>query len=202
MTNIKTKIAVGLSTAAFLATSIAPAAFADSIVIRRNGAGSTNKVKVESVKKTKVSQSNSTAVLNLTGVTQNTGGNKANNNTGDGDVDIDSGNAGSTVTNTTTTGGNSATVSGCGCPEDGSDITVARNGAGSYNKVVVKSTNKTKVSQTNETFVLNATEVDQNTGGNKANNNTGDGDVDIDSGNATSTVTNSTTTGNNSVVIN
>ena len=59
---------------------------------------------------TVVSQSNTTNVLNGTVVAQNTGGNKANDNTGNGGVTVESGAANSSVTNTVTTGGNSLTL--------------------------------------------------------------------------------------------
>jgi hypothetical protein len=198
MTNLKIKLATGLVTASLLAATVAPAAFAATdITVSGNGAGSHNKVKVKNKNKTKVVQSNATAVVNLTGVFQNTGGNTANNNTGGGNVDVNSGNATSTVTNHTTTGGNVATVDPCGCPTGDTLIDVSGNGADSTNKVKVKNTSTTTVRQTNETLVVNGTLVAQNTGGNHANNNTGDGTVDVNSGDADSTVTNTVTTGGN-----
>lgn len=202
MTNLRMKMTTGMVTAAFLAGVIAPAsAFAaDTVTISGNGAGSTNKVTIKNKKKTKVDQYNGTAVLNLTGVFQNTGGNKANGNTG-GTVDVNSGNSTSTVTNTTTTGSNSATVNGCGCPDVDNTVDVKNNGADSTNTVKITNESKFKAIQTNETLVVNGTLVDQNTGGNRANNNTG-GDVTVDSGNATSTVTNNTTTGGNTLTVN
>lgn len=78
--------------------------------IQGNGTGSKNKIKTVNKNKTEVTQSNSTAVINLVGVLQNTGGNSANQNTGAGDVTVDSGDADATVTNTTTTGTNVLTI--------------------------------------------------------------------------------------------
>ncbi len=197
MNNLKVKLTAGLATAALLATTVAPAAFADTNTIRGNGAGSTNKIKVKNKNKTEVTQSNATAVINLTGVLQNTGGNTANNNTGNGNVTVNSGNATSTVTNTTTSSSNTANVDLCGCPTGDTTNEIKNNGAGSYNKIKVKNFNKTEVEQTNEVLVVNGTLVAQNTGSNHANNNTGDGDTTVDSGNATANVTNNTTTGSN-----
>lgn len=77
-----------------------------NVVIKKNGAGSTNTATVVSTSKTKIEQANETLVVNGVLVAQNTGGNSANGNTGSGGVDVNSGNAESTVTNTTTTGGN------------------------------------------------------------------------------------------------
>lgn len=200
MTNLKTKLATGLVTASLLAATVAPAAFAATdVTVSGNGAGSVNKVKVKNKNKTKVTQYNATAVVNLTGVFQNTGGNTANSNTGGGDVTVNSGKATSTVTNSTTTGGNDATINPCGCPTGDTLIDVSDNGADSTNTVKVKNTNKTVVEQTNETLVVNGTLVAQNTGGNTANSNTGDGSVSVDSGDASSTVTNVVTTGGNTL---
>lgn len=201
MIDFKKKIAAGIVTGALLVSAFGPAAaFADTtVVIKDNGAGSTNNATVKNKKKVNVRQTNRTAVVNLTGVFQNTGGNTANNNTGAGDVNVDSGKAESSVNNNTTTGSNSATIDPCGCPDGNTTVRIRDNGAGSTNTVEVKNKSELNVNQTNETLVVNGTLVDQNTGGNHANNNTGDGGVDVNSGGATSTVTNTTVTGGNTL---
>lgn len=197
--NIKTKIAGAIATGTILATAFTSGAFAatNTVTVKNNGAGSTNTVIAVNKQKTKVRQTNLTAVVNLTGVNQDTGGNKANGNTGGGEVTVDSGTATSNVTNTTTTGGNTASVDPCVCESGTNDITIQGNGARSTNTVIAVNKNKTKVSQFNGTLVVNGTHVSQNTGGNQANGNTGNGGVTVDSGNASSTVTNTTTTGGN-----
>lgn len=196
--NIKQKLTSAAIIGAMMASVVAPASFAATTVkVKKNGAGSTNTAFVVNKKKTTVNQYNGTAVVNLVGVLQNTGGNKANGNTGGGKVNVNSGDATSTITNRTTTGGNDATVSPCDCPEGDMDVVISKNGAGSTNTTFVVNKSKTEVDQTNETFVLNGVLVAQNTGGNSANGNTGDGGVDVDSGNAGSTATNTTTTGGN-----
>lgn len=81
------------------------------------------------------------------------------------------------------------------------DITVSGNGADSTNKVKVKSSHVMKVKQMNVTSVGNNVVIGQNTGGNTASKNTG-GNVSIDTGKAEATVTNNTTTGGNSAVVN
>ena len=194
------KLATGIAAAVFLAATSAPVFAATTVNTSHNGAGSLQVVTVTNKQKTKVTQSNATAVLNLTGVFQNTGGGSTSGNTG-GKVTQKSGNTTSNVTNDTTTGGNSATVSNCGCQLGNTDVTTNHNGAGSVQIVSVTNKKKTKVSQTNETLVVNGTLVVQNTGGLTADNNTG-GDVDQTSGDASSTVTNTTTTGDNTVTIN
>ena len=189
-------------TFAVLAGVFAPtAAFADTnVTVSDNGAGSTNNVTVKNKKKVKVRQTNRTAVVNLVGVFQNTGGNSANNNTGDGNVGVDSGNATANVTNNTTTGGNEAVVNPCGCPDGNTTVNVTGNGADSTNDVLVVNKSKTKVTQTNKTLVINGVLIGQNTGGNDANNNTGGGTVEVNSGNAEANVTNTVDTGGNSLV--
>ncbi|EKE00088.1 MAG: hypothetical protein ACD_22C00093G0003, partial [uncultured bacterium] len=97
---------------------------------------------------------------------------------------------------------NSATLNGCVCEDPSYTVNVKDNGADSTNKVKITNKSKFKATQTNETLVVNGTLVGQNTGGNHANNNTGDGSVDVDSGNADSTVINDTTTGGNSLTVN
>jgi hypothetical protein len=200
MTNWKMKVATSVATATVLAAAIAPATFASTVKVHNNAKKSVNVVAGVSVKTTVVGQTNNNNVANLTGVFQNTGVNKSSDNTGKGDVSVTSGPAHSTVTNTTTTGGNSATVTGCGCGT-GDDITVSGNGKKSFNLVLVGNFNTTVVSQTNNTNVVNGTVVAQNTGGNKANDNTGNGGVSVESGAATSTVTNTVTTGGNNLTL-
>lgn len=202
MTNLKTKITTALVTGSFLAGIVMPAAaFADNTVtVSGNGAGSTNKVKIKNKKKVKVVQSNTAVVFNLTGVFQNTGDNEANDNTG-GTVNVNSGKAESNVANNTTTGSNNATLNGCVCDNPVNTVDVMDNGADSTNIVKITNKSKFKARQTNETFVVNETLVEQNTGGNWANDNTG-GDVTVDSGDAESNVTNTTNTGGNTLTVN
>lgn len=201
MTSVKTKITTGLVTATFLAGLVAPAAFADTdVTIHDNGESSTNKVKVKNKHVTKVKQKNTTNVVNTVGLTQSTGNNKANKNTG-GDVTLTSGNAMADVTLETTTGGNTATVDGCGCVVGDTTVTVDGNGADSTNKVKISNTNITKAVQKNTTTVTNVVSIGQTTGGNTANSNTG-GSVDVTSGDANATVGITNTVGENSLTIN
>lgn len=197
MNNLKLKLTTSVVTTAFLVGLVLPtgAFAANTVTVSGNGAGSTNKVKIKNTKKVRVEQSNRTAVINLVGVFQNTGGNSANQNTG-GDVTVNSGNATANVTNTTTTGGNTLVVPDCGCPDPVNTVDVKDNGADSTNTVKITNKSKTVVSQSNETLVVNGVLVGQNTGNNEANQNTG-GTVSVDSGNASATVNNTTTTGDN-----
>ena len=199
MTNLKVKLTTGLVTAAFVAGVIAPAgAFAaTNVTVSGNGVDSTNKVKVKVVKKSKVKQSNTSNVTNAIGVSQNTGGNSANKNTG-GDVTVTSGNATATVGVTNTTGGNyMAWDSNCGCMMPDNTIDISGNGADSHNKVKIVNYDSTKISQTNSATIVNSISVSQTTGDNKANKNTGEGTVDVMSGDTHAEITVDNTTGDN-----
>ncbi|CAN5169353.1 hypothetical protein BH09PAT1_BH09PAT1_0510 [soil metagenome] len=202
MTNIKIKLATSIATATLLAATFAPATFAaTSITVHGNLKNSVNIAGATNTNKTTVKQTNNNAVFNLTGVFQNTGNNKSSDNGGKGDVTVKSKAANSTVTNTTTTGGNSAVVTPCGCDNGGDSLTISGNGKNSTNIIGVTNSNTTSVTQTNNTLVVNGTIVSQNTGGNKANDNMGNGDVTVTSGQANSTVTNTVTTGGNSLTL-
>lgn len=200
MTNLRLKLTTGIVAATFLAGVIAPvgAFAANDVTISGTGADSTNKVKIKSKNKTEVKQTNSTAVVNLVGVLQNTGGNKANKNSG-GSVSIKTGDATATVTNTTTTGNNEASVDPCGCVDPLNTVEVKNTGADSKNKVKINTKNVNNVTQKNETLVVNGVLVGQNTGMNEANKNSGDAgsDPSIDTGDTDATVTNDVTTGGN-----
>jgi len=201
MTNLKTRLAAGLTTVAILATSFAPAAFAATdITVSGNGADSINKVKVKAKHKVTVKQKNSTAVTNAVTIGQNTGGNKANKNTGGG-VAVNSGDATASVMNTTTAGGNTAMVDSCGCVAVAPTVSIDGNGADSTNKVTLSSKYVTTATQKNTTSVVNGVVVGQDTGSNTANSNTG-GTVDVTSGDAGVTVVNTTTVGLNSLTLN
>ena len=198
--NLKTKLTAGIAMGAFLVGVVAPVgAFAADVTISSNGKDSTNKVKVTTTKKTMVSQKNASAVKNNVGIAQNTGGNKANGNTGAGVVSITTGNAKATVTNNTTTGGNTAVLDNCGCMPASQNLTIKDNGKDSTNTITVSSCDSTMVSQMNMAWVVNEVGVIQNTGMNSANGNTvkDGGDPSIATGNANATVTNNTTTGDN-----
>lgn len=197
MTNLKLKVTSAIVTSAFLIGVVLPSgAFAaNDVTVSENGASSVNKVKIKTVKKSKVKQNNSSAVTNSVGVTQNTGGNNANKNTG-GDVAINSGNATSNVTINNTTGGNNLVMEDCGCPDSDNNIDISGNGSDSVNKVKISSYSKHVVKQSNSAVIVNGVSIGQNTGDNKANSNTG-GSVEINSGDADATVEINNTTGDN-----
>lgn len=193
------KTATGIATVGLLIATMAPAAFAQTIDISGNGAGSTNGVVVTSSDKCKVKQTSNTVALTFVSSTAGTGGNNASGNTG-GDVTIDTGDATSTVDTTVTGGSNVAVDPCCGC--DGAvppaDITVSGNGNGSTNGVVVTSESKKKVKQKSNTVAVTAVKSKALTGKNKAKWNTG-GTVDVLTGAADSSVTTDVTGGGNTL---
>lgn len=82
-----------------------------TILIQGNGAGSVNKVKVNQSQACNITQSNNTTIVNGVTVISNTGGNKANGNTG-GTTNITTGNVQSIIS--IVNGGSSNTATGCG----------------------------------------------------------------------------------------
>lgn len=78
------------------------------------------------------------------------------------------------------------------------DLTISGNGNQSTNAIVVNNVSGCEVSQNSNTNVSAVISATSSSGGNTANNNTGDGGVGIDTGNASTTVDMSVTGGNNS----
>lgn len=183
------KITTGVVTAVVSVALFSGVAFADaSIVVMDNGADSTNKVYVSDASSTSVYQGNTSETFNGVSSVASTGGNKANSNTG-GDTTIDTGDATSDVLIKNHGSSNTANVNPCGCEQNGGlDIVVDHNGADSYNKVKVHSSDSTRVKQKNTTIVVNEVYSKAKTGKNRASRNTG-GSVDILTGNADSLVT-------------
>src|SRR3989344_4946711 len=65
---------------------------------------------------------------------------------------------------------------------------ISGNGAHSHNSCTIRINRRVKIRQSNSSTIRNRVWVDVDTGGNRANNNTG-GDVTITTGEATSSVT-------------
>src|SRR3989344_6707187 len=96
---IKKKIATAIVTGSILGATLLPAAaLADtSCEISGNGAHSHNSCRIRISRSVRIRQSNSSIIRNRVWVDVDTGGNRANNNTG-GDVTITTGEATSSVT--------------------------------------------------------------------------------------------------------
>lgn len=171
MNKIAYKISSGVASAALLALSIAPAAFASEVTVAGNGAFSDNTVKLNNSSRTNVAQTNDTNIRNNVNTNQNTGGNNASFNTG-GSTNINTGNASSEVSISNEAGANFLSL-GCGCNNQSTDVFLGGNGAFSLNKVKVNNNNTTTVRQTNNTNLNNQVNTRQNTGNNSASFNTG-----------------------------
>lgn len=186
MTNLKVKLASGIATGAILANTLLPlGAFAEeTYTVSGNGTGSQNSVTSSGNTSTTVNQSNEATVTNDVDVTSNTGNNEASGNTG-GDVTVNTGNASSNVSVSNSANSNSAEL-GC-CQSNGGTVDLSGNGANSNNTVKLMGDNTTTANQTNKANFTNNVNVDQNTGKNRANANTG-GNVSVTTGDADSSV--------------
>lgn len=196
------QITTGFATIGLLASIFAPAAFADTtITIGNNGADSENTVRVKNKCVTNLTQTNHTLATTSINLTQNTGGNQANNNTGEGDVTITTGAATANITVAVTGGDNTATVDPCCCLEDGNGTTVdvVDNGAGTTNLAKVKNKNKVNETQTGLANGTTGITGKQKTGKNKNNNNTGAGNKSVTTGPASATVGVAVTGGSNTL---
>lgn len=191
--NFNYKLGGAVAIATFVASVLAPAGLADTVIdVTNNGANSNNTVNVTNNGGggASVKQTNNSTVVNGVNVTQNTGKNKANFNTGDG-TSVTTGNATSNVVVNVGGSTNTADNEGCGCAVASTLVTIADNGAFSNNKVTVKNGNDSKKAgtvQKNTSVIVNAVNVKQNTGKNKAKFNTG-GTTGVTTGNTTSNVT-------------
>lgn len=183
MTQFQTKIATAIATGAVLLSSVAPAFAADTIVISDNGKNSNSNVGVSENNTNTVSQTNSAVINNNTTVNTNTGGNKANDNLGD--VHVTSGDAKANVNIQNQANSNVADV-GCNCDNGGAQVVVSGNLKGSENNVGLSQDNANTVFQTNAATVNNNTNINSNTGKNKASDNLGD--VHLTSGQANASV--------------
>lgn len=171
MIDIKAKIAAGIASALLLTVAMAPSAFAETFVsIHGNGSFSDNEVEISGSNSTSIVQNNESTIVNDVDVSNNTGGNRASGNTG-GDVSIETGDATSNVEIINHGNTNVASLNDCGCDEDLS-VVISGNGFRSDNEVSIDQDNSKEVIQNNDTFISNDVDVDNNTGDNRANNNT------------------------------
>lgn len=147
--------------------------------ILSNGSDSNNNINYTQNYGTNVSVNNNANITNNVNGKANTGYNEASNNTG-GNVSIRTGsirvedtikNNGVNVYVVEASSGNSQDVS----------ITIKENGSGSVNTVEFTDESSTNIDINNSATIVNESTWDLNTGGNKANGNTG-GDVTITTG--------------------
>ena len=179
MTNFKRQI-FSVATAGVMIANIATPAFATTIEISGNGAGSANYATVNTTNTTTVTQNNTANVTNTVNTNADTGDNKAKYNTG-GDVGIQTGDAKVDVNVANDLNKNIASVDCCVAGD--TSVKISGNGANSDNTVALTNNNTNLVTQNNTANVSNDIDADAETGENKASSNTG-GDVVIMTGNA------------------
>lgn len=175
------KIAVVLASLSLFMNAVLPAFASTTLEITGNGADSNNNEAVSVSQSTAVIQTNTSNINNDVYANSNTGGNKADKNTG-GIVTVDTGNSKTTVSVDNAANSNVADVKNCNCSTD-AEVTITGNGAESKNDAYLDLSGKTVVAQTNDSNIANHVNADSNTGDNKANKNTG-GDVEITTGKA------------------
>jgi len=157
-----------------------------SVLVSGNGTDSTNTANVSQNNATSLFQTNTAVVTNNVDANAKTGNNKANDNTG-GDTFINSGNASNTVLVGTTANANVAHIGGGTGNAGGLDVVISGNGSDSDNTVNLSSDPSLTLVQGNTAVISNNVDADANSGGNKANDNTG-GDTTVKTGDATSHV--------------
>lgn len=169
-----------------------------------NGNKTINTVLFSTSNTTKHNQSNSAFQSNAVISNINSGGNQAGKNTGAvgvmSDPSIKTGQAISGVGITNSANQNAAAVVNCGCEGGVEGASNVGNGSKSVNTVIVSDKTKTVVNQVNQSVQVNKVINNVNSGGNKANSNTG-GDVNIKTGSASSTTVIENTANSNEAVI-
>ncbi len=182
MTKFKKQLLSVLATGAVFASMVSPA-FADEYVINGNGYSANSTINVAQTSNNTVVQNNTANVSNYVNATASTGHNSANQNTG-GSVGIQTGNATVNTSVNNTLNSNWAKID-C-CPGVGNTtVNITGNGAYSKNKVSLNETSNNSVYQDNNAYVDNNVNATAKTGGNDANQNTGNGtSVLISTGNA------------------
>lgn len=157
-----------------------------SVKIAGNGTKSDNDATVKTKNEANVNQDNYAKIKNNVDVDNNTGDNKAEDNTW-GDVAIETGDADATVTIANAANANWAAISAGSNGGGTLGVEIVGNGSDSDNTAYVELESKKNIDQDNDANISNDVDVDNNTGYNKAEDNTG-GEVSIETGDASATV--------------
>jgi hypothetical protein len=154
----------------------------DPVSLTGNGSGSSNTASNLSSNTSSIFQHNTSDTTNTVGVAASTGNNEANRNTG-GDVTVLTGHSVSDIGIN-----NSANVNWAGVTADprgikplASDSKISGNGAASFNSISESDFNSSSIVQDNAARMFNAVTLDQSTGLNRLNDNTG-GSVAVGTG--------------------
>jgi len=195
--NTKKLVYAALSGAASVAFVFTPAIASTESGASNNqtGADSYNNASVSVSNDVNITQGNTLVVTNSISINSNTGGNKADKNTGS--ASISTGDANASVDVSTSGNSNELTLN-LGAMGDPS-ASNSKTGADSWNKAKVDVDNDVDVSQLNMAVVTNDVDAKANTGKNEANKNTGD--ASIDTGDSDVEVTVSTDVNNNDLTV-
>jgi hypothetical protein len=176
----KVKIAAVVSSGALFLSAALPA-FANEINIDTTGSHSSNRVSVNMRNTADLINRQDSNNRNNFSINANTGGNRANNNTGDGGVFNGGFNGSVDIVNHDSNEGSFLDNCLCGLLSSGSDnsgsISISRTGFNSNNTASVNVNNALRVTNTSNQSNNNSVNARINTGNNSASNNTGDGYV-------------------------
>jgi len=150
------------------------------VKVSGNGSDSDNKVGLDLGGKKEIFQNNKADVKNDVKVKQETGDNNANDNTG-GDIKIETGKAWTGVKLLTAANANSAKIGGGNSNGGMLSAWITGNGSDSDNTLDLDLGGDTSIVQENDADIENDVNVNQNTGENEADDNTG-GEVKIKTG--------------------
>lgn len=177
---LKTKISAALAAGSLLLSTVSPAFAATTLEVTGNGSDSKSNVNFTQNRNVSVVQNNDANVENKIDVKANTGDNSADDNTG-GDVKVKTGESKVEIEVSNLLNKNAASVD---CCETGDvEVKVSGNGSDSENKASLDLGGKKEIFQNNNADVKNDVEVDQTTGKNDTDDNTG-GDVTVETGKA------------------
>ena len=157
----------------------APLALADTAANSTTGAGSENVATTQVNNSTDISSSNTAIITNNLSITANTGNNEANGNTGGGEITTGDIHGSVTINNSVNSSGIAVPL----CCDPDSNASNSTTGADSENVSRVEVSNNIDINQDNWMRIRNNLDLDLNTGGNEANDNTGIGSIntgDID----------------------
>lgn len=174
--NIFKKLAVGVTSTALMLSSAGVALASDTVNVTNTGYHSTNRVSMTMRNVRARLQTNFSRVWNGVNSTGDTGNNDANRNTGDASVvsgDVSTSVLVSNEANLNQMG----PTDDCGCVSPHVNLGIYKTGAWSTNRINLKMTRSSLVSQANFSRFATGVSANSDTGNNHVNGNTGAGDV-------------------------
>lgn len=172
---IQQKLTTGITTTGLLLSTFIPATFAD-FAISGNGSRSDNRMSGDFEFVTSLQQSNDFDVDNDINVSNSTGENRASGNTG-GSVEIETGDASADILIHNMGNSNVASIESCGCWSLSDwDAKIHGNGSRSDSEIDLTVEKELNVDQSNDFDADNDVDVNNTTGDNRADDNTGSSD--------------------------